>query len=69
MAIAGHVSRRMLERYGRIRMEAKRSALKGLSGQKQDGEGYGTVYGTVAHSPTHLQMTTSIGMAMMIEAR
>ena len=43
MAIAGHVSRRMLERYGRIRMEAKRTALKGLSGQKQDGEGYGTV--------------------------
>ena len=28
MAIAGHVSRRMLERYSHIRLEAKRSALE-----------------------------------------
>ena len=28
MAIAGHVSRRMLERYGHVRVEAKRKALK-----------------------------------------
>jgi hypothetical protein len=27
-------------------MEAKRTALAGPSGQKQDGKGYGTVYGT-----------------------
>lgn len=30
-AIAGHVSQRMLERYSHIRLEAKRSALEGLS--------------------------------------
>ena len=28
MSIAGHVSRRMLEHYSRIRMDAKRSALE-----------------------------------------
>jgi hypothetical protein len=27
MAIAGHVSRRMLERYSNVRMEAKRNAI------------------------------------------
>jgi integrase len=31
MAIAGHVSRRMLERYSHVRMEAKRKALEVLS--------------------------------------
>jgi hypothetical protein len=31
MAIAGHVSRRMLEHYSRIRMDAKRSALDGIA--------------------------------------
>jgi len=31
MAIAGHVSRRMLERYSHVRMEAKRTALETLS--------------------------------------
>jgi hypothetical protein len=40
-AIAGHVSRRMLERYSHIRMEAKRAALEMLSGKKS--EGYATV--------------------------
>jgi hypothetical protein len=48
MAIAGHVSRRMLERYSHIRMEAKRNALEALSSQKR--AGYGTVYGTVGDS-------------------
>lgn len=33
MAIAGHVSRRMLERYSHVRMEAKRKALQALSGK------------------------------------
>jgi hypothetical protein len=28
MAIAGHVSRRMLERYSHVRMEAKRNAME-----------------------------------------
>ncbi len=31
MAIAGHVSRRILERYGHIRMEAKRKAMESLA--------------------------------------
>jgi integrase len=31
MAIAGHVSKRMLERYSHVRMEAKRKALEALS--------------------------------------
>src|ERR1019366_7693175 len=31
MAIAGHVSRRMLERYSHVRMEAKRTAMETLS--------------------------------------
>jgi integrase len=31
MAIAGHVSRRMLERYSHVRMEAKRAALEALA--------------------------------------
>ena len=31
MAIAGHVSRRMLEHYSRIRMDAKRKALDAIS--------------------------------------
>jgi len=31
MAIAGHVSRRMLERYSHIRMEAKRTAMQAVA--------------------------------------
>jgi integrase len=31
MAIAGHVSRRMLERYSHVRMEAKRRAMEALA--------------------------------------
>jgi len=31
MAIAGHVSRRMLERYSHVRMEAKRTAMESLA--------------------------------------
>jgi hypothetical protein len=31
MAIAGHVSRRMLESYSHVRMEAKRTAMEVLS--------------------------------------
>jgi integrase len=31
MAIAGHVSRRMLERYSHVRMEAKRKAMEALA--------------------------------------
>src|SRR5215472_4486152 len=31
MAVAGHVSRRMPERYGQVRMEAKREAMEALA--------------------------------------
>lgn len=31
MAIAGHVSRKMLERYSHVRMEAKRTAMESLA--------------------------------------
>jgi hypothetical protein len=33
MALAGHVSRAMMERYSHIRMEAKRRAVDTLSGK------------------------------------
>jgi integrase len=45
MAIAGHVSRAMLERYNHIRVEAKRAALEALSSIKP--ESNGTVNGTI----------------------
>jgi integrase len=41
MAIAGHVSRRMLERYSHVRMEAKRTAMEALSKSSEMG-GYDT---------------------------
>ena len=41
MAIAGHVSRRMLERYSHVRMEAKRTAMEALSKSSKMG-GYDT---------------------------
>jgi integrase len=41
MAIAGHVSRRMLERYSHVRMEAKRKAMECLSKSSRM-EGYDT---------------------------
>jgi hypothetical protein len=31
MSIAGHVSRKMLERYSHVRMEAKRTAMETLA--------------------------------------
>jgi hypothetical protein len=33
MVIAGHVSRKMLEHYSRIRMDAKRAALEAIAGE------------------------------------
>ena len=44
LAIAGHVDRRMLERYSHIRLEAKRRALEVLS--SGSGNSYGTNSGT-----------------------
>jgi integrase len=59
MAIAGHVSRRMLDRYSHIRMEAKRAALEALSGRKP--AGYGTVNGTVsAEIPVYSDLNVMI---------
>jgi len=48
MAIAGHVSKKMLERYSHIRMTAKRQALDAIvqrSGQ--------TDFGEVVHQNVH----------------
>jgi len=44
MSIAGHVSRRMLEHYSRIRMDAKRSALEHIYYVQR-----GTVFGAGVH--------------------
>jgi integrase len=45
MSIAGHVSKRMLDHYSHIRLEAKRAALDGISSAKC---GYGTNHDTNA---------------------
>jgi integrase len=54
MAIAGHVSRRMLERYSHVRMEAKRTALEALAVSTKTG-GYDTNHDTnqTAETPYH----------------
>lgn len=52
MAIAGHVSRRMLEHYSRIRIEAKRAALDAI---------VAPVFDTTVHQNVHqLESTHSI---------
>lgn len=45
MAIAGHVSRRMLERYSHVRMEAKRTAMEALAASTKTA-GYDTNHDT-----------------------
>jgi integrase len=45
MAIAGHVSRRMLERYSHVRMEAKRTAMEALAVSTKTA-GYDTIHDT-----------------------
>jgi integrase len=45
MAIAGHVSRRMLERYSHVRMEAKRNAVEALAVSTKTA-GYDTTHDT-----------------------
>jgi integrase len=47
MAIAGHVSRRMLERYSHVRMEAKRTAMEALANSSRMA-GYDTNHDTNA---------------------
>jgi hypothetical protein len=39
MAIAGHVSRQMLEHYSHVRMDLKRKALDGLATRGRISEG------------------------------
>ena len=54
MAIAGHVSRQMLEHYSHVRLDLKRKALDGLSMRRSSSEsksiGYDTNYDTKALS-------------------
>lgn len=49
MAIAGHVSRKMLERYSHVRMEAKRTAMETLANSSKKA-GYDTNHDTNARS-------------------
>jgi integrase len=46
MAIAGHVSRQMLEHYSHVRLDLKRKALDGLATRKGNSEGKPTGYDT-----------------------
>ena len=46
MAIAGHVSRQMLEHYSHVRLDLKRKALDGLSTHRADSSGNRTSYDT-----------------------
>jgi integrase len=50
MAIAGHVSRRMLERYSHVRMEAKRTAMEALAVSTKTA-GYDTNLAAVSTRP------------------
>ena len=69
MAIAGHVSRRMLNRYSHVRLEAKRTALEALSPRgpvvtinaaANSSEGYGTKRGTNSDAiPVYSDLTTA----------
>jgi integrase len=49
MVIGGHVSRRMLERYSHVRMEAKRTAMEALAASTKTA-GYDTSHDTKAVS-------------------
>ena len=46
MAIAGHVSRQMLEHYSHVRLDLKRKALEALSTQRGNSEGKPAGYDT-----------------------
>src|SRR5271170_6056172 len=47
MAIAGHISRQMLEHYSHVRLDLKRKALDGLATRKGNSEGKPTGYDTI----------------------
>ena len=48
LAIAGHVSKRMLERYSHIRIAAKRAALDAIMQEPNQ-----AVFGTAVHQNVH----------------
>jgi integrase len=48
LAFAGHVSKRMLERYSHIRMEARRTALDAIAQMPEP-----VVFGEVVHQNVH----------------
>jgi hypothetical protein len=54
MAIAGHVSRRMLERYSHVRMEAKRTAMEALAVSTK-AAGYDTNADSVNTRPAYVE--------------
>jgi len=53
MAIAGHVSRKMIEHYSHIRMEAKRVALDAIAKPASEGVSEAGVAQNWAQSPNH----------------
>jgi integrase len=55
LAIAGHVSKRMLERYSHIRTEAKRAALDAILQKPNQ-----AVFGEVVHQNVHQLETSSL---------
>jgi integrase len=62
MAIAGHVSREMLEHYSHVRLELKRKALEGLAAYRETSKdmsmGYDTNYDT-RHIPIGIDLDIS----------
>ena len=56
MAIAGHVSRQMLEHYSHVRLELKRKALDGLSTARSSSEGKRIGYDTNCDTTSPLRM-------------
>jgi hypothetical protein len=56
LAIAGHVSKRMLERYSHIRTEAKRAALDAILQKQNQAD-----FGEVVHQNVH-QLEMSLWM-------
>jgi hypothetical protein len=58
MAIAGHVSKKMLERYSHIRMQAKRTALDSIA-QGPDR----LIFGKGVHQNVHQLGTSVLGVA------
>jgi len=55
MAIAGHVSRQMLEHYSHVRLDLKRKALDGIASRKSNVEGKQGGYDT-NHDTTSFRM-------------